>query len=150
MLQTFSAPMLNTEVGLWAKCTRIIRLWAGISLVAGRDITVRDDSTSEPVAIISESVAQREFPGHNPLGALIRVRRDTITTRMHVVGVTRDTKMSGLRDDRVPAVYAPVTQTGSWPFLGLAVRAIDHRPASGVAARLEWSCSAMSAVPVFG
>jgi predicted permease len=97
----------------------------GISLVAGRDITVRDDSTSEPVAVISESVARRSFAGRNQIGASIRVRRDTVTTMMRVVGVARDTKMFGLRDDRVPVVYAPVTQTGSWPFLELAVRMPD-------------------------
>lgn len=96
----------------------------GISLIAGRDITVRDDSTSERVVIISESVAERAFPGGTALGATIRVRGDS-TRAMRVVGVARDTKMFGLRGERVPVIYAPVSQTGPWPFLGLAVRMPD-------------------------
>ena len=96
----------------------------GIRLVAGRDFTTHDDSTSERVAIISESVAQRAFPGRNPIGAVIRMRTDSVRS-LRVVGVARDTKMFGLRNERVAVVYAPVTQTGPWPFLGLAVRMPD-------------------------
>jgi len=44
---------------------------------------------------------------------------------LRVVGVVRDTKVFGLRGDRVPVVYAPVTQTGQWPFLGLVIRMPD-------------------------
>jgi putative ABC transport system permease protein len=97
---------------------------AGIALRAGRDFTDLDDAASERVAIISESVAQRALPGRNPLGASIRVRGDSMHV-FRVVGVARDTKMAGLRGERVPVLYAPVTQTGEWPFLGLAVRIPD-------------------------
>src|SRR5262249_14960939 len=96
----------------------------GIRLVAGRDFTVRDDSTSEAVAIISESVAQRTFAGRTPIGATLRIHGDTTTTR-RVIGVSRDRRMFGLRGERVPVIYAPVSQTGPWPFLGLAVRMPD-------------------------
>jgi predicted permease len=96
----------------------------GIELVAGRDFTSHDDSTSERVAIISESVARRAFAGRNPIGATIRIRTDSVRS-LRVVGVARDTKMFGLRNERVAVVYAPVTQTGPWPFLGLAVRMPD-------------------------
>lgn len=96
----------------------------GIALRAGRDITVRDDSTTERVAIISESVAERAFQGRSPIGATIRVRGDS-TRAMRVIGVARDTKLFGLRGERVPVIYAPVSQTGPWPFLGLAVRMPD-------------------------
>jgi len=96
----------------------------GIRLEAGRDFTTRDDSTAEPVAIVSESVAKRAFGAGNPLGATIRLHGDTTRT-FRVVGVARDTRMFGLRGDRVPVLYAPVTQTGNWPFLELAVRMPD-------------------------
>jgi len=96
----------------------------GIRLVVGRDFTARDDSTAERVAIISESVARRAFAGRNPVGATIRIRTDSVCL-LRVVGVARDTKMFGLRNERVAMVYVPVTQTGPWPFLGLAVRIPD-------------------------
>jgi len=96
----------------------------GIRLVGGRDFTAHDDSTSERVAIISETAAQRAFPGRNPIGAMIRIRTDSVRS-LRVVGVARDTKMFGLRGRHVAVVYAPVAQTGPWPFLGLAVRMPD-------------------------
>ena len=40
----------------------------GIPLVAGRDFTDRDIEQSPRVAIVSESIARRFFPGQNPLG----------------------------------------------------------------------------------
>jgi predicted permease len=96
----------------------------GIALRSGRDFTARDDATSERVAILSEAVAQRAFPGRNAVGQFIHIRGDSVHT-LRVIGVARDTKMFGLRGDRVPVVYTPVTQTGTWPFLGLAVRMPD-------------------------
>jgi predicted permease len=101
----------------------------GIALIAGRDFTDRDDASSERVVIISRAVAQRAFPGRNPIGATLRIRGDSVHT-VRVIGVARDTKMFGLRGDRVPVVYTPVTQTGHWPFLGLAVRMPDGADAT--------------------
>jgi len=97
---------------------------AGIALRAGRDLTDRDDASSERVAIISESVAKRAFPGRSAIGESIRIRSDSTYT-FRVIGVARDTKLWGLRAERVPVVYASIMQTGSWPFLGLAVRIPD-------------------------
>ena len=126
----------NIEVGLDADGQAVTRALVlagitpdylaaiGISLVGGRDFTAHDDSTSERVAIMSETVAQRAFPGRNPIGAMIRIRTDSVRS-LRVVGVARDTKMFGLRGRHVAVVYAPVTQTGPWPFLGLAVRMPD-------------------------
>jgi predicted permease len=96
----------------------------GIALAAGRDFTPRDDANAEQVAIISETVATRAFGGRNPIGGSIRVGSDSLATR-RVIGVARDTRMFGLRGERVPVIYAPVSQTGEWPFLGLAVRMPD-------------------------
>ena len=96
----------------------------GIRLAAGRDFTTHDDSTSERVAIISETAAQRAFPGRNPIGSTIRICTDNLCP-VRVVGVAKDTKMFGLRGRRVAVVYVPVTQSGPWPFLGLAVRMPD-------------------------
>jgi putative ABC transport system permease protein len=96
----------------------------GIRLAAGRDFTTRDDSTSERVAIVSETLARRAFGSGAAVGATIRMRSDTTQT-FRVVGVARDTRMYGLRGERVPVIYAPVTQTGYWPFLGLTVRMPD-------------------------
>ena len=37
----------------------------GIPIIAGRDFNDADRRTSEPVVIVSQSLAQRMFPGHD-------------------------------------------------------------------------------------
>ena len=96
----------------------------GIRLRAGRDLTDHDDASSQRVAIISESVAKRAFPGRSAIGESIRISSDSTYT-FRVIGIARDTKLWGLRSQRIPMVYASTLQTGSWPFLGLAVRIPD-------------------------
>jgi putative ABC transport system permease protein len=45
----------------------------GTSLLAGRDFTVDDVEGSEPVAVISQSLAAHLWPGADPIGRLARV-----------------------------------------------------------------------------
>jgi putative ABC transport system permease protein len=40
----------------------------GVPIVAGRDFTAQDDQNREPVAIVSETLAQRMFPGEDAIG----------------------------------------------------------------------------------
>src|SRR5260370_2787941 len=44
---------------------------AGMHLLAGREFDWRDNEASQPVAIISESLARRLFPSQNPVGKTI-------------------------------------------------------------------------------
>jgi hypothetical protein len=44
----------------------------GITLIAGRDFTERDDLKSTQVAIVNRTLAQRFFPNQNPMGRHIR------------------------------------------------------------------------------
>ena len=60
----------------------------------------------------------------NQVGGILRIRGDSVHS-LRVVGIARDTKLFGLRGDRVPAIYVPVTQSGQWPFLGLVARMPD-------------------------
>ncbi len=39
----------------------------GVRIIAGRDFNALDDQNQEPVAIVSETVAQRMFPGQDPI-----------------------------------------------------------------------------------
>ena len=40
----------------------------GIPIIAGRDFNARDDQNQEPVVIVSATLAQRMFPGQDPIG----------------------------------------------------------------------------------
>jgi putative ABC transport system permease protein len=65
----------------------------GIPLLRGRDITWQDGATSPPVAVISEGVANRLWPGKDPIGK--RMRSATgYTPWVTVIGVARDSRQA--------------------------------------------------------
>ncbi|MGE0461845.1 MAG: ABC transporter permease [Vicinamibacterales bacterium] len=83
----------------------------GIPQLAGRDFTAQDRADSLQVAIISETLARRDWPGENPLGRRIHVsigRPGGVD--YEVVGVVADIRMTSLLDDGGAAVYIPHTQ----------------------------------------
>ena len=90
----------------------------GIPLRAGRDFT-DDDRTGAPlVAIVSSSLARREFPDESALGKRVKYQGEWRT----IVGVVDDVHFQRLSKDLQPTIYTPVTQRrGSW-VLSLLVR----------------------------
>lgn len=79
-----------------------------IPLLQGRSFAEHDNNISAPVAIISESVAQRLWPNANPLGRRLTHGRSKLVTR-EVIGVTRNLKHFGDHPD--DDVYIPFLQT---------------------------------------
>ena len=74
-----------------------------IELVAGRDFDIRDDPELPDVAIINETLAERFWPGDDPLGKVLR-------PGVQVVGVAKDVKYSSLAEKPKPYVYLPLSQ----------------------------------------
>ena len=99
----------------------------GMRLLQGRGIADSDRRTSEPVAVISESVARRLWPHGNPIGQTIRIldvqfpRQDTVITSRTVVGVARDVKQAPI-DEELAEVYVPLQQTAG-RFASVVMRA---------------------------
>ncbi|MEP6593997.1 MAG: ABC transporter permease, partial [Acidobacteriota bacterium] len=86
----------------------------GIPLHAGRDVRDADTLTAQPVAIVSDSFAQRIWPGQDPLG-----RRITVAFKQRtVVGVAGSVRVRGLERSSEPQVYLPNQQIddGWMPF----------------------------------
>ncbi len=79
----------------------------GMHLIKGRDFTWQDSDTSEPVIIINEAAARREWPGKDPIGRLAQGIGDKDS---RVVGVIADVRESSLEESASPAVLVPVTQ----------------------------------------
>jgi putative ABC transport system permease protein len=89
----------------------------GIPHVAGRDFTASDETDSLPVAIVSEMLVRRHFPGENPLGKRIHVSIGPPGGREYeIVGVVGDIKMTSLEEETRPAVYLPHTQLAIGPM----------------------------------
>ena len=80
----------------------------GIHVTAGREFAARDREDAPPVAVISESVARRFWPGRNPTGRRIRlVRRNS--PLMEIIGVARDVRARP-DGELMPTVYVPMRQ----------------------------------------
>lgn len=100
---------------------------AEIALVSGRSFAESDRIGSEPVVIVGESIA-RQVGGDGAIGRMIRLpgwRDETY----RVVGVVRDVNLYGPRDGATPAVYLPMGQLGTWPYVELLIRMTGDAPA---------------------
>jgi hypothetical protein len=73
----------------------------------GHDFSGQDTSKSEPVIIINEAAARREWPGENPVG---RLAQGIGSGDTRVVGVIADVRESSLEDRSSPEVYVPTIQ----------------------------------------
>jgi predicted permease len=89
-----------------------------IPLAAGRELSETDDPRGAPVAVISETLAQRLFGETDAVG-----RRIVVDERERlIVGVARDVAHRDATSKHVPFLYLPLTQQES-PRVRLLVRA---------------------------
>ena len=77
-----------------------------IAVRAGREFDRQDGQTTEPVAIVNETLAAL-FVG-SPVGQTLRKPDGTSPRR--IVGVVRDTKYNGITEPSQPFVYMPFAQ----------------------------------------
>ncbi len=84
----------------------------GARLAEGRFLEESDTENSRPVAVVSESLARRYWPGKSALGRQIDAGTgDGARLWMTVAGVVADIRERGLDFELKPAVYVPFTQT---------------------------------------
>lgn len=80
----------------------------GMPLLAGRDFTARDAATSPPVAIVSDALAERFWPGRSALGERFRLEHDG--PQVEIVGVVRGAKFLWLGEAPRPFLFLPFAQ----------------------------------------
>jgi putative ABC transport system permease protein len=78
----------------------------GITLKRGRLFTPQDAKDSPRVAVVSESFANRFFPGEEPLGKRVQLSQGPDAWR-EVVGVVGDVKQYGLDRETTLQAYEP-------------------------------------------
>jgi len=85
-----------------------------IALRDGRSLSDTDGAESPQVAVISESLARRYFPGENPLGRHIKAGKAEAEGEwmkwMTVVGVVNDVRYSWIVKEDVPTIYRSFRQ----------------------------------------
>jgi putative ABC transport system permease protein len=95
----------------------------GLDIVRGRGIEADDREGGVPVTVVNEALAQRYFPGEDPIGRRIQSGE----TSYEIVGVVRSYSNVGLRDPPVPQAFTPFEQ-GPTSTIGLLVRAKKGDP----------------------
>jgi putative ABC transport system permease protein len=81
----------------------------GIQILEGRGFLESDSASSNHIALISETLARRYFPGESPIGK--RIRSERIDPWRTIVGIVRDVKTAGLASAPEPVMYFPYRQT---------------------------------------
>jgi putative ABC transport system permease protein len=95
----------------------------GIPLRRGRGFTERDTKDSPRVAVINETMAQKMFPGEEPLGKRITFdSREDKPEWFEIVGIVGDVKQYGLDQATTMQTYEPYTQQ-TFSYMTLVVRA---------------------------
>ena len=91
-----------------------------IPLQAGRTFDEHDNSNSQKVALVSQSLARRFFSNENPIGKTIRVN----STAYVVVGIVGDAVIDNMKDAGLAAVYVVHSQAtdGASGDMLLAIR----------------------------
>jgi putative ABC transport system permease protein len=87
---------------------------AGTPLLRGRDFVDADTADTLPVAIVSAAMAERFWPGQDPIGKQVGV--PIRPYNMTIVGVAADVKHLSLREAANPEIYVLFTQK-PWPSM---------------------------------
>ena len=84
----------------------------GVPLLSGREFTDADGPTGPKVAVASESMVKRFFPGRNPIGMHFAFGGGSkVKPNIEIVGVVRDVKQDHVKSvTTFPYVYIPYAQ----------------------------------------
>lgn len=92
-----------------------------IPVVRGRNFESSDTSSSTPVAIVNQAMAQAYWPNRSPIGGRIHMGKQSL----EVVGIAKNIKYRDLSEHATPFLYLPFSQQYS-EFMTLHVEtAVD-------------------------
>jgi predicted permease len=100
---------------------------AGIPLLQGREFAATDRADAGLVVILNRTLAERLFPGMDPIGRRVAWTGDVLRfislspEWRTVVGVVGDTRDAGFDAPPLPAAYQPMTQNDFGMFPGAIV-----------------------------
>jgi putative ABC transport system permease protein len=92
----------------------------GVPLLAGRVFDARENPNSPQVVIIGKTIADRMFPGRDPVGKKLRYASVELPP-IEIVGVVGDVKITGLDEAVKPVLYYSFRQFPS-TFANLVTR----------------------------
>jgi putative ABC transport system permease protein len=90
----------------------------GIPFVGGRPLATSDAAGQPQVVVISELAARKFFPNANPIGERLKLGGASDTSGWRtIVGIVKDTRTDGLREEPRGTLYLPRAQQemrGGW------------------------------------
>lgn len=89
----------------------------GVALERGRSVSPAEVAAAAPVVVVNRTLADRFWPGQDPIGLRLRIGESWRT----VVGVVPDVRLRSLDEPPMPQLYAPFT-AGTPRSLTLLVR----------------------------
>lgn len=113
----------------------------GIPVLSGRGFDSRDGADGAPVAVVDRVLAERFWPGQDPVGKRLELvgRPGDVSVPRRVVGLVGEVKALGLEQPPQGHVYTPYDQA-TFPFFAVVLRT-EEDPAglAGGVRRAVWS-----------
>ena len=119
---------------------------AGIPIVLGRAFSAHDTAGSQKVAVINQKAAHDIFGDASPIGAHLSIGPPKNGYSIEIIGVAKDAKYQGLREDPQLAVMLPYTQNHQ--FLGNLLIRIEGNRAGIVAQATQAIHEIAPALPI--
>jgi predicted permease len=110
----------------------------GIPLIAGREFTATDSSTSQHVAVVNEAFARKFNLGRNAIGTRMELgRNSTPKLDIEIVGLVQDAKYSEVKGAIPPQFFLPYSQRNTRGVMNYYVRSsLDTSQMNGAISRI--------------
>jgi putative ABC transport system permease protein len=121
----------------------------GTPLLRGRSFQPHDTKDAPPIVIVDQLMADRHFPGQDPIGKRIRIQTDDSGRKMRtIVGVVPHLKVYGFDEPTsLPQMYLPILQQ---PQTGLVILLRTSLPPESLEKSLRQIVASLDpAQPVF-
>jgi predicted permease len=82
----------------------------GIPILQGRAFNQHDTESSPKVAVVNRALAEKFFPGENPIGRVFETDSEDVGVPIQIVGIAADTRYANLRSETPPTFYVPYLQ----------------------------------------
>jgi predicted permease len=96
----------------------------GAKLVRGRLFTEDDDASKTEKIVINEALAQKYFPGEDPIGQMVGNGNLDPKAMREIIGVIGNVREGGLDEELWPSEYQAIYQ-GPDTFFSVAVRTVQ-------------------------
>jgi len=147
-------PGFETRPGVPAPSSLDVAISAGylqnlrIPLLKGRDISEADNERAPYVALVNEALAQRFWPGQDPLGRELAIGSDPKHS-MRIVGIVGNARQVNVTGPPSPVIYVPFAQHTAMASLETLQVRVAGDPIAALPEIERLTHSLAPALPVF-